>query len=291
MQQTRPVSRHIWLCADDYGISPAVNAGIRELIAGGRLNATSVMVAAPHLGADETQALVRLNTEEKRAQIGLHVTLTGPFTPMSAGFTPKRDGAFLPLAETMRTAIARRLRPDMLAVEIATQLQAFEKIFGRAPDFVDGHQHVHLFPQVRDAFVKTVAELAPHAWARQCGRANSLRRLHDRKALVLDILSMAFRRRADRQGLAVNPAFAGAYNFSAKAPFAKIFPRFLTGLPDGGLIMCHPGFVDAELKSLDSLTTLREHEFAYFNSDAFPTALAEHGVALAQPPGNDTSAA
>ena len=24
--------RHIWLCADDYGISPAVNAGIRELI-------------------------------------------------------------------------------------------------------------------------------------------------------------------------------------------------------------------------------------------------------------------
>ncbi len=41
--------RHIWLCADDYGISPAVNAGIRELIVRGRLNATSVMMAAPHL--------------------------------------------------------------------------------------------------------------------------------------------------------------------------------------------------------------------------------------------------
>ena len=29
------------------------------------------------------------------------------------------------------------------------------------PDFLDGHQHVHLFPQVRDAFLKVVAEGAP----------------------------------------------------------------------------------------------------------------------------------
>ena len=66
-----------------------------------------------------------------------------------------------------------------------------------------------------------------------------------------------------------------------KAEFAKIFPRFLAGLPDGGLIMCHPGFVDAELKRLDPLTTMREREFAFFNSDEFPRLLAEHGVALA----------
>ena len=39
--------RRIILCADDYGISPAVSAAIRDLIARGRINATSVMVAAP----------------------------------------------------------------------------------------------------------------------------------------------------------------------------------------------------------------------------------------------------
>ena len=50
-------------------------------------------------------------------------------------------------------------------------------------------------------------------------------------------------------GLATNPAFAGAYDFTAKAEFAATFPRFLAGLPDGGLIMCHPGFVDAELEA------------------------------------------
>ena len=56
-------------------------------------------------------------------------------------------------------------------IEIATQLRAFIDTFGRPPDFLDGHQHVHLFPQVRDAFLKVVAQGAPDAWVRQCGRA------------------------------------------------------------------------------------------------------------------------
>ena len=60
---------------------------------------------------------------------------------------------------------------------------------------------------------------------------------------------------------------------SARKPaFADIFPPFLAGLPDGGLIMCHPGFVDAELQRLDSLTDQREREFAYFNSEDFTRA-------------------
>src|SRR6185437_8688557 len=94
--------------------------------------------------------------------------------------------------------------------------------------------------------------------------------------LVLDVLSLRFRTRAKRLGIRTNPAFAGAYAFTPKADFPAIFPRFLTGLPDGGLIMCHPGFVDPALKSLDSLTDLREREFAYFDSDAFPRDLTSN---------------
>ena len=55
--------------------------------------------------------------------------------------------------------------------------------------------------------------------------------------------------------------------------------------------MCHPGFVDAELEALDSLTTLREQEFAYFSSNAFPQVLDEQGFALASPSGENASAA
>jgi chitin disaccharide deacetylase len=276
-------TRHIWLCADDYGISPGVNAAIRELIIGGRINATSAMVAAPHFNSGEAAALDRVNAVERRAALGLHVTLTSPFQPLSADFSPLRDGRFLPLNDLLRGATARRLRSEFLIAEIGGQLRAFADIFGRLPDFLDGHQHVHLFPQIRDAFLRVVAQEAPYAWVRQCGRAKSGRRLHDHKGLTLDILSVGFRRKAKRLGIATNPAFAGTYSFNSRANFATIFPRFLSGLPDGGLIMCHPGFVDGELKGLDSLTALREQEFAYFSSDAFMKVLADHGAALARP--------
>jgi predicted glycoside hydrolase/deacetylase ChbG (UPF0249 family) len=282
--------RRIWLCADDYGMAPGVNDAIRQLIALKRINATSVMTAATHLDDSEAKALSDLNAGEKRAAIGLHVTLTAPFTPLSADFAPTRHGRFLPHKDLLRAAMTRRLRPELLTAEVAAQLRAFQKIFGRLPDFLDGHQHVQLLPQVRDAFLKIAAKSAPAAWVRQTGRPRGARPLHDRKGLVLDILSMGFRSKAARLGLATNPAFAGAYIFSPKADFASIFPRFLKGLPDGGLIMCHPGFVDPALESLDSLTTLREHEFAFFNSDDFPGLLAAHGVELAVPTGESAQA-
>lgn len=275
--------RRIWLCADDYGISRSVNAAIRELVARGRVNATSVMTAAPHFDVEEAVALDALNSGITRAALGLHVTLTAPFKPLSEGFVPLAHGHFLPLNKTMRAAMMRRLNVAQMTIEIATQVEAFVAAFGRPPDFIDGHQHVHLFPQVRDAVLKVAAQAAPDIWIRQCGRPRAAGRRNSRKELVLDVLSLGFRRKARRLGMATNPAFAGAYDFHDAPDFAAIFPRFLAGLPDGGLVMCHPGFVDAELKRLDSLTDQREREFAYFNSDEFPRALAEHGVTLTRP--------
>ncbi len=273
--------RRIWLCADDYGISPGVNAAIRELILRGRINATSVMVAAPHFNTEEADALATLNSGQQRAALGLHVTLTAPFKPLSAGFAPLSRGHFPPLQKLMRAALARRLRSERLLIEIATQVEAFVMAFGRPPDFIDGHQHVHLFPQIRDAVLKVAAQAAPAAWVRQCGRARSAKRVHVAKELLLDVLSVAFRRKARRLGVATNPAFAGAYDF--KTDIAATFPRFLSRLPDGGLVMCHPGLVDAELKRLDPLTHQREREFAYFGSEDFPKLLAAHGIELAVP--------
>jgi predicted glycoside hydrolase/deacetylase ChbG (UPF0249 family) len=279
----RKAGRQIWLCADDYGISRSVNAAIRELILRGRLNATSVMTAAPHFDAGEAEALDDLNSGIKRAALGLHVTLTAPFKPLSEGYAPLRHGHFLPLQKMLRAAVTRRLNPERLTIEVATQVQAFVMAFGRPPDFIDGHQHVHLFPQVRDAVLKVAAQAAPEAWVRQCGRPRSARRLKDRKELLLDVLSVGFRRKARQLGVVTNPAFAGAYDFAGKTGYASLFPRFLAGLPDGGLIMCHPGLVDAELKRLDPLTHQREREYAYFNSADFQKQLTESGVTLATP--------
>jgi predicted glycoside hydrolase/deacetylase ChbG (UPF0249 family) len=274
--------RRIWLCADDYGISASVNTAIRDLISRERINATSVMVVAPSLHRAEAKALAAVVADKSRAAIGLHVTLSAPYRPLTAGFRPLRDGAFLPLQMLLLQARFNRLRPELLREEIASQLRLFIHSFGRPPDFVDGHQHVQLFPQIRDAFLRTVKELAPQAWVRQCGSLRSPRdHLRDRKGLLLNILSVGFRRRAQALGVRTNPAFAGTYDFNDAADFAALFPRFLDRLPDDSVVMCHPGTVDAELKRLDPLTTLREREYAFLKSDAFPRILAARGVALA----------
>jgi hypothetical protein len=275
--------RHIWLCADDYGISHGVNAAIRELIVHGRLNAASVMVLAPSFDRGDAKSLQILNAGNKRAAIGLHLTLTAPFEPVSTTFTPTREGHFLPMKNMQLAALARRLDRGALKLEIAAQIHAFAGAFGRLPDYVDGHQHVQLFPQISDALLEVMAEIMPKAWARQCGRARAARRLRDHKAMTLDMLSAGFRRKAQRHGIATNPTFAGSYNFSQRAVYAKIFPRFLEGIPDGGLIMCHPGFVDGELKRLDSLTHLREREYEFFMSDDFSALLKTQNVALGRP--------
>jgi chitin disaccharide deacetylase len=272
-------ARRILLCADDYGISPAVSAAIRDLIAKRRINATSVMVGAPSFSQAEAAAL--LGAAGTHAAIGLHLTLTSPFRPLSSHFAPLRDGAFLPLAAMAGRALAHALKPSLIATEISSQFAAFRSTFGRAPDYVDGHQHIHVFPQIRETLLRVVKAEAPRAWLRQCGRpAAAHKSLADPKGLILDGLSKRLRRLAAEHGVRTNPAFAGTYSFKPGADYAKLFPGFLDALPDGGVIMCHPGKVDAELRRLDPLTDLRAREYAFFLDDAFPRLLAERGYTL-----------
>jgi chitin disaccharide deacetylase len=273
--------KRIWLCADDYGISPGVNRAIRDLIERGRLNATSVMVVTPAIGRDEAASLQAAAARSARCALGLHVTLTAPFRPLSMHFRPLDGGMFLPFARLLRAAQLRRLDPEIIRTEVAMQLNAFRDLFGRSPDFVDGHQHVQLYPQARDGFLAAVKEKAPDAWVRQALRNQQrLQRLASPKALFLDFLSTQFRRRAGRAGIATNPAFAGAYDFSRKPDFGALMRGFLDGLPEEGVVMCHPGFVDDVLVSLDPMTTVREIEHAYLASDAFAELLAVNKVTL-----------
>src|SRR5882757_2165457 len=178
--------RRIWLCADDYGLSPGVNRAIRDLIERGRLNATSVMVVGPAIGRDEISTLRTAATNSPRCSIGLHVTLTAPFRPLTMHFQPLDGGMFPTFPKLLRAGLLRRLDPEIIHAELMVQLAAFNEMFGRAPDFVDGHQHAQLFPQVRDAFLAAVKKQPPPAWFPRGGRNQSRpRRLVAPKAWFL----------------------------------------------------------------------------------------------------------
>ena len=145
-------ARTVVLCADDFGMTPGVSRAILALARAGRLSATSAMTTLPFL-ARFAPAL-----GESGIAVGLHLNLTagpplGPMPRLAPG------GALPPLGRLMRAALAGRLPEAEAADEIARQLAAFEAAFGRPPDFVDGHQHVHVLPGVRSALLAALARL------------------------------------------------------------------------------------------------------------------------------------
>jgi hypothetical protein len=273
--------RRITLCADDYGISEGVNRGIRDLIERRRLNATSVMVVGPAATREEAEALSRV-AANGTCEIGLHVTLTAPFSPLTMHFRPLDGGMFWPVGKLLRMALLRRLDAEFVYAEVMAQIALFRELFGAPPAYLDGHQHVQLFPGNRDGFIRAARDAAPDAWARQCGRTHASLRLGNPKAMLLDALSATFRKRCAENGLRTNPAFAGAYDFRKLPDFGSLMRGFLAPLPDGGLVMCHPGFVDDTLRELDPLTDQREREHAYLAGDDFPRLLDELGISLAK---------
>jgi predicted glycoside hydrolase/deacetylase ChbG (UPF0249 family) len=241
------------------------------------------MVVGPAISRDDVSALQDAVAKNPNCEIGLHATLTAPFHPLTMHYRPLLDELFLPLGKMLRFSLLRKLDSEAIETELTTQIAKFVALFGRAPDYIDGHQHVQTFPQVRDALLAAVKKNAPTAWVRQSGRVLQLgQRLDNPKALLLDTLSATFRRRATRAGVTFNPGFAGAYDFTKHADFGTLMAGFLNDLPDGGLVMCHPGHVDDILIDLDPFTDQREREYQYLASDAFAQLLAANNVTLAR---------
>src|SRR5262249_35854312 len=142
--------------------------------------------------------------------IGLHLNLTFG-APLSAMPLIAPGGELPPLAELVRRALSGRLAGGEIRGEIARQLVAFRERFGRDPDFVDGHQHVHVLPGIRTALI---AELSKRDSARPWLRDPSdqwarivRRRIAPLKALAIAALAAGFGSAAKRAGLATNAGF------------------------------------------------------------------------------------
>lgn len=269
------------ICADDLGLSPGVSDGIMELIAAGRLTATSVMVP----GGDFARVAGGLAALRRQADIGLHLTLTDR-APLGAmpGLAPA--GTFPPIGTMIRRALARQLPVGEIEAEIRRQIMGFAEATGFLPDFVDGHQHVHVLPGVRAALLAALRQcgVAPgRVWVRDCTEA--VARLRARgvaiaKAAFIGALSRGMARDAAAAGHGCNDGFAGVYDFALTPPFRQRMQRFLTQPGPRPLIMVHPGHVDAVLPGLDPVVEARALELRYLAGAEFPADLAAAGLRL-----------
>ena len=196
-------------------------------------------------------------------QAGLHLNFTEALG---------REGLYLPLGQLIRACWARRLDPIAVRGQIAAQLARYEDVMGRVPDYVDGHQHVHQFPQIRDALH---AELAarypaggPRPWLR-CTVAASMRGTPPMarfKAGVIALLGARSQcRHARRMGFEMNRGLLGVYDFrGGAAVYAALLRAWLGAAQPGDLIMCHPS---AQAVPDDALGDQRRAEFEVWSSD------------------------
>lgn len=262
------------LCADDFALTVGISRSILALLDAGRLSATGAMTNRPHWRGMARE----LSAHAGRADLGLHLNLTCA-APLAAMPTVAPTGGLPELAVVARAALASAAARREIAAEIERQLDAFEDGLGRAPDFIDGHQHVHVLPGVRRAVLDAVSRRYPAGslWLRDPSdspAAIARRGVAVAKALVVAGLARGLRGQAKRRGIPVNRGFSGFSPFDPARDFGADFRRFLVSPGACHLVMCHPGFIDDELAGLDPVVATRPLEHAYLMSPA----LAELGL-------------
>ncbi|MCV2353245.1 ChbG/HpnK family deacetylase [Paucibacter sp. B2R-40] len=256
--------KRIQICADDYGFDTAISQGILECVDAGRISATGCMVLSP-AWPDWAPAL---RERHGLADYGLHLDLN-EFAPYAQGRS---------LSGWIAISYQRRLDVTALSTWVNQQLDAFESAMFAAPAFVDGHQHLHQLPLVRDALLAAVNRRYGKSCALRSTRALCWR---GSKARVIAALGEdALRRGARAGGLHMNSDFAGVYDFSPAADYAQLMTAWLTSLADGGLLMTHPGRSGGTETRPDAIRPARARERAFWLSAEAGEMLASLGVQL-----------
>ena len=260
------------LCADDYGLSAAANRGIGQLAARGRLTAVSCLANGPAWaeGAPALTALpgVALGT----LRLGLHFNLSEgrPLSRTLASHWPR-----LPtLPRLLVLAHLRQLPLKALRDELQAQWQAFTRAAGFTPAYIDGHQHVHHLPGLRDIVLALVAAqpgLLVRDTAVVSGPAFGFKR-----QVIASTGGRAMRRALQTLSAQANTQLLGVYDFKA-TDYRALMQAWLAAAPKrGGLLLCHPGEADPD----DTISSARVRELAYLGSEDFAQDLRAAGVQL-----------
>lgn len=268
------MSRAIRLIADDYGLSPGVSEAILDLIGRGRLSGTSCMTGFP----EWPQAAGSIKPFIGRAAIGLHLTLTDqPALTAPSSLAP--HGQLPTLGELASPLKRRSFGLADIHAELDMQHRRFVEALGSEPDFIDGHQHVHFLPVVRD-WLKTRFAGSQKPKLRGAPTLSRSVGVTALKVAAIATLARGFDRSMEAAGFSVMKPLAGIYDWRRPADFAPTVRIALERLPEGGVFMCHPGYVDPILATRDPMQAVRQAECAFLGSDEFGAMLAAVGVTV-----------
>lgn len=247
--------KSVIICADDFAQSSAIDEAIIQLIQKNRLTATSCMVLSPRW----FESAQRLTADiRQKADIGLHLDFT-------------HFGDAHRHTALIARSLFRNLPPKAIKHCIEVQLNRFEKALGTAPDYVDGHQHVHQLPQIREALldVLTTRYSQQLPWIRIARPPVN----DGLKAKVISSLgASALEKAAKRMDFRCSGDLLGVYDFSGTSVDYKNALNFWLSNVDSTLgtpvLMCHPATAKMEGELSDPIYFARLIEYSVLDSDA-----------------------
>jgi chitin disaccharide deacetylase len=138
--KTANSTRYLMVNADDFGLSTGVNRGIIRACEQGMVTSASLMVRWP--AATEAAVYARSHSQ---LSIGLHIDLC----------------EWVYVDETWRAAyeVVSLDNAELVAAEVARQLEAFRRLTGANPTHLDSHQHVHRSEPVHSVVLRLAREL------------------------------------------------------------------------------------------------------------------------------------
>ena len=291
--------------ADDFGLTEGVNRAIVDGHINGIITSTTLMAN----GTAFVSAIASASTVPDLG-IGVHLNLTQgrPVCPASQVPTlVNSEGFFYPSPGVLAGRILnRKIHPGEVENELRTQIEKIASA-GIRITHLDSHKHIHLLPPIFDLVIKLAREygidcvrlpIEPASGALgplQSGRSGWPRMAKQYLlARALSALAACQVKKVAHAGLYRPGYFFGL----SQTGFLNtpILEQMLRAVPDGtSEIMCHPGYVDAEL--LNTRTRLREQrqiELEALTSSSVRQLVNELGAHLIPydklPPGNQAEA-
>lgn len=277
--------------ADDLGWTEGVNRGIVEAHRKGLVTSTSLL--ANGRAFDSALEVARTNPA---LGVGVHLNLSdGPPTAQRQQVQGlvNESGHLKDGPESLLLRIASRSLPlEEVEREWDAQIQ---KVRGSGihPTHLDGHKHVQMLPGLFEIALRLAKKHGIGA-IRVAHEESKLRSMlasggKQKQGVVLrqgvqarglKLLARDAREMADRAGLVTTDYFCGIAQTGALT--REGVERLVESLPEGSTeFMCHPGYVDEELRRSDTrLQESREAELQILTDAGIRKLVATRGIRL-----------
>ncbi|XP_030647833.1 carbohydrate deacetylase [Chanos chanos] len=140
---------------DDFGYCDRRNRGIVDCFLSGGISNVSLLVNAT--SAEDAAELAKRH----HIPIGLHANLSEglPVSPDLEGSSLlNKDGVFHGKMGFRKVLQSGKLNMSEVETELRAQVKRFRDLTGHLPAHMDGHQHVHVLPEVREVFAQVLSD-------------------------------------------------------------------------------------------------------------------------------------